>query len=259
MDDGRMRSLPQGRTTSGRSSVVRRRWSVVQWLRWFSDPSSTHRVFNLGAWGYDVITGQASWRASAGRMTRWLAARPGARVLDLGAGPGNSALAMRAVRPDARYVLLDRAPAMAARARRAVGGQSDMAVLVGDAVALPFPPGAFDLVTGHSFLYLLPDRPAALAEARRTLRPGGWTVFLEPRAGELGRAEWLRLARGGARFLVSMVGWRVFSGLHGRFTPDTLRQTLETAGFRETYAETAFEGAGVMGAGKKGEEGETRE
>ena len=47
----------------------------------------------------------------------------------------------------------------------------------GDAEALPFEDGSFDLVIGHAFLHHLPDPGAALAEAFRVLVPGGTLVI----------------------------------------------------------------------------------
>jgi ubiquinone/menaquinone biosynthesis C-methylase UbiE len=54
----------------------------------------------------------------------------------------------------------------------------------GDAEALPYDDGGFDLVVGHAFLHHLPDPAAALAEFIRVLAPGG-AVFV---AGEPTRA-----------------------------------------------------------------------
>ena len=68
---------------------------------------------------------------------------------------------------------------------------------VGDAEALPFPEGSFDLVIGHAFLHHLPDPEAAIAEAFRVLVPGGTLVIAgEPTrlgdriAGVVKRATW---------------------------------------------------------------------
>jgi ubiquinone/menaquinone biosynthesis C-methylase UbiE len=224
---------------------------VARLAQWISNPESTHRAFDVVARGYDIITGQTTWRASAQRFTAWLPATPTPRVLDLGAGPGNSGLAMLSVRPEARIILLDRAPAMLQRARHTAQTAPQLAPVLADASALPFVDKSFDLVTGHSFLYLVPNRPAVLAEARRVLRPGCYAAFLEPAAGSLGVKQWAQLARGGVRFLISMIGWRLVSGVHIRFTPSSLSATLEAAGFRDARAEITMEGAGVLGAGQR--------
>ena len=45
---------------------------------------------------------------------------------------------------------------------------------------LPFTDSSLEAVVGHSFLYLVADRQATLAEAHRVLRPGGQIVLMEP-------------------------------------------------------------------------------
>jgi ubiquinone/menaquinone biosynthesis C-methylase UbiE len=69
---------------------------------------------------------------------------------------------------------------------------------VADAESLPFDDQTFDLVVGHAVLHHLPDVPAALAECRRVLKPGGLLVV----AGEptrLGHAIVGYARRGTAR------------------------------------------------------------
>ncbi len=220
-------------------------------IAWLSNPTETHIAFDIVARGYEAITGQAHWDASARRFARWLPATPRPRVLDLGAGPANSSLALLAARPDARVVALDRAPAMVRLAREAASHRDGLAVVLGDAAALPFPAATFDLATGHSFLYLVPQQERVLAEARRVLRYGSYVAFLEPAAGRVTLGAWARLVRGGARFFISMVGWRLFSGLHGRWTEDSLRAALEAAGFSDVITESSFEGLGLLAAARR--------
>jgi ubiquinone/menaquinone biosynthesis C-methylase UbiE len=49
----------------------------------------------------------------------------------------------------------------------------ELDVRAGDAEALPYSDGSFDLVVGHAVLHHLPDPAAALAEIHRVLVPGG--------------------------------------------------------------------------------------
>jgi len=91
---------------------------------------------------------------------------PGPRLLDVGGGTGNYARAVAARGFDP--VIVDVAPAMLARAKG-----KELAVVRGEAAALPFRAETVDAVLLVSMLHLVPDWPRALAEARRVLRPGG--------------------------------------------------------------------------------------
>ena len=115
-------------------------------------------------------------------------------------------------------------------------------------MALPVRDGALDGVTGHSFLYLLPDAPAALAEIRRVLRPGGRVAFLEPRQGR----PLLRAAfAGGPRCAASLLLWRGMSRLHARFDEAGLSALLERAGLRGARAWPVLDGHGVMATAER--------
>jgi SAM-dependent methyltransferase len=83
-------------------------------------------------------------------------ARPLA-VLDVGTGSGDLPLAMvRLARNLGRQVVItaiDRDPVTAAIARRETAGTDEVRVLATDALALPFRPGSFDIVTASMFLH----------------------------------------------------------------------------------------------------------
>jgi ubiquinone/menaquinone biosynthesis C-methylase UbiE len=100
---------------------------------------------------------------------------PGERVLDVACGTGVVArVAAAHVGAGGRVAALDVNPRMlqVARSLPAVTGATidwhEASVL-----ALPFPAGAFDVVLCQLGLQFFPDRPAALAEIRRVLPPGG--------------------------------------------------------------------------------------
>lgn len=95
----------------------------------------------------------------------------GARVLDLGAGTGAASRAVLA--QGGRPVALDVAVGMMA-AGRAAG--LPVPAVAGDALRLPFPPGAFGAVVAAFSLNHVVDLAAALAEAVRVLAPGGGLV-----------------------------------------------------------------------------------
>jgi len=99
-------------------------------------------------------------------------APPPRRALDLGTGTGAAALAVARRFPGAEVVGVDLAESMIAVARRKAGPELADRVRfeVGDAAALPFEDGAFDLVT-HANMIPFFD------ELARVVAPGGHVVF----------------------------------------------------------------------------------
>ena len=105
----------------------------------------------------------------------------GARVLEVGCGPGH--LSIRLARQHGLHTTaLDLDPAMIERARanadRAGEGFGRLppgslpSFLVGDVASLPFPDGSFDLVVSTMSMHHWADPAAGLAEIARVLRPG---------------------------------------------------------------------------------------
>jgi ubiquinone/menaquinone biosynthesis C-methylase UbiE len=91
---------------------------------------------------------------------------PGRRLLDVGGGTGNNAVALREDGWDP--VVCDREPAMLARA-----AAKGLETVEADAQRLPFADASFDALICVSMLHHVEDRGQALAEQRRVLRPGG--------------------------------------------------------------------------------------
>ena len=90
------------------------------------------------------------------------------RVLDLCCGQG--ALTAMLTQAGARAVGLDFSPEMLALAAVTAPAAE---LQQGDAAALPFDDGSFDVVLCNFGMMHLPDRPKALDEIRRVLRPDG--------------------------------------------------------------------------------------
>jgi SAM-dependent methyltransferase len=88
-----------------------------------------------------------------------------------GMGVVTKLLAAR-VGPAGTVVGLDINPGMLAVAR-AVAPLPNIAWLEGSAVHIPLPDATFDSVLCEQGLQFFPDKPAALAEMRRVLKPGG--------------------------------------------------------------------------------------
>jgi arsenite methyltransferase len=112
------------------------------------------------------------------RRTRaLLALQPGERVLDIGSGPGLLAAEMAAdVGPEGRVCGVDQSASMLAMARRR---EPAVEYASGDALALPYEDEAFDAAVSTQVYEYVADMPAALAEARRVLRPGGRLLILD--------------------------------------------------------------------------------
>ena len=94
------------------------------------------------------------------------------RVLDVATGSGNAALA--AARRGCAVVGLDYVPALLERARRRAEAEGLEAEFVeGDAEALPFDDGAFDVVSSVFGAMFAPNQEQTAHELARICRPGG--------------------------------------------------------------------------------------
>jgi ubiquinone/menaquinone biosynthesis C-methylase UbiE len=95
-----------------------------------------------------------------------------ADVLEVGCGDGNIWREnVDRIPPGWRLTLTDFSPGMVDAARVAVGDRAEYAVA--DVRELPFADGSFDAVIANHMLFHVADRPRALAEIARVLRPGG--------------------------------------------------------------------------------------
>ena len=149
-----------------------------------------------------------------------LTGRPAARILDCGCGTG------------ANLALFERCGTSYGFDRSAVGlyiGQqlNRRRLVRASVTAVPFPSGAFDLVTSFDVLYSLdaPDEQAAVAEMFRLTRPGGH-VLINVAAMDILRGD-----------------HSVLSHEVRRYSHQSLRALVTDAGFaieRLTYTNTAL-------------------
>jgi SAM-dependent methyltransferase len=98
--------------------------------------------------------------------------RAGQKVLDVAAGAGNAAVA--AARRFANVTASDYVPALLERGReRAAAERLPVTFVEGDAEALPFADGSFDVVLSTFGVMFAPNQEQAASELLRVCRPGG--------------------------------------------------------------------------------------
>mgnify|MGYP001172912111 CR=1 FL=1 len=109
-----------------------------------------------------------------------------AHVLEVGTGSG--ALWQEnadRIPPDWKVTLTDLSPGMLADAETALSRHRPFIFRQADAQDLSFPNASFDAVLANHMLYHVPDRPRALSELQRVLRPRGRLYAATHGAGHL--------------------------------------------------------------------------
>jgi ubiquinone/menaquinone biosynthesis C-methylase UbiE len=173
----------------------------------------------------------AQW---ARRLVDAVAAQPGQSVLDVACGTGVVArTAADRVGPSGTVVGLDLNEAMLAVARRS---RPDLRWQLGDACALPFGDGSFDLVLSQAALMFVGDRVGALREMGRVAGPDGLVAVQVP--GRLAQSPgYVALTEPVARHappeVLDLLGAYFAVG-----DPDLLTGLFEAAGLRIDRFET---------------------
>lgn len=141
--------------------------------------AAVERLFSRIAPNYGVLNTVLTfglhrlWRRFA---TRKVPQGPGTTALDLCAGTGDFAVALR--RTGTTVIAADLSATMLTIARRRSHGA--LPVVVADGFQLPFASGCFDAITvGFGLRHAQQDLPALLREVRRVLRDSGKLVVLE--------------------------------------------------------------------------------
>ena len=150
----------------------------------------------------------------------------GDTVLDLACGPGNFSRAFaRTVGPEGLVVGVDASDTMLSRgvADTARSGLANVALVRGDATALPFRDGVFDAACCFAALHLFGDPFAALDEMTRTIGPGGRIAIMtsvrrqltvRPLKPVIERASGMRVFESDE--IVDALRDRGFTGIHQR-------------------------------------------
>ncbi|MFI6291664.1 class I SAM-dependent methyltransferase [Nonomuraea sp. NPDC050790] len=138
---------------------------------------------HMGYW--ESATAAPSIDAATERLTSEVIGRlgvaPGGRVIDVGCGIGKPALRLaREHKVDVVGVSISEQQIEIARASVvSVPLPTQVSFQTADAMDLPFPASAFDAGLCLEALHHMPDRPKALREIARVVRPGGPVVIAD--------------------------------------------------------------------------------
>ena len=205
---------------------------IQEWGASFASASTTAMSF------YDEIMVPRLFDPWAELLLDQIELHRGQALLDVACGPGTvTRLAALRLGPTGRVTGCDLSPAMLdlARSKTSIGDSAPIEYLGCPADSLPVPDGVFDVVTCQQGLQFFPDRPAALAEMRRALRPGG----------QLGIAVWcaiedsppfLALANTLAMVLGAQTAVAYESGPWGFKDLDSLLRLVNDSGFTNVKA-----------------------
>ena len=207
-------------------------------------PDVVKDYFRRKAATYDLVDGQAYWRLSDALLAECIErfAVPeldSFRFLDIGGGTGRWTLRLLENYAGAEATLVDLTQEMVDEAERKLRashlvGRVDLIVADAQAPHDRVRPGTYDLaICFHNVLGFSENPGQLIAQAYASLRPGGRFAALVPNAFhatffnlQLGRLDEAEMSAGGTlgRFTGDMP-------LIHMFTPESIRTTLETAGF----------------------------
>jgi SAM-dependent methyltransferase len=203
--------------------------------------SRWQRVDGSAAEHYDRHLVPAMFAPWAPRLVDLAAVRSDDRVLDVACGTGVvTRVAAGCAGPTGWAVGIDINPAMLSVARSvAPGSGAPIAWVAADALRLPIPDASYDVALCQHGLQQIPDRPAALVEMRRVLRPGG----------RLAASVWSELAGspGMAALVAALERHAGAEAANNRRVPfglgdlGLLRSLVESAGFLEIEIYTLVE------------------
>lgn len=136
--------------------------------------TAKHDAWSAGD-SYEAYMGRWS-RPMAADFLAWLAPPRGADWIEIGCGTGALTRAVLDAGAPASILATEPSADFAGHARKALDDPR-VSVAVADAAHLPARDASADIVASALVFNFLPDRPAALAEMARVLRPGGLVAF----------------------------------------------------------------------------------
>jgi SAM-dependent methyltransferase len=154
------------------------------------------------------------------------------RLLEVACGTGIATRRLLgALPPGARFVATDLNEPMLTRARAHVPADPRLTFAVADAQALPFDAATFDALVCQFGMMFLPDKPRALREFRRVLKPGGRLLFSV--WGTLDDNPYARIAHQAVGRFFPSDPPTFFATTFGWNDPAVIRDMLTAAGFSD--------------------------
>ena len=152
------------------------------------------KIFNntrkpVGFFGKLMVSGMNG--GSHARLAEWglshVAIGETEAILDVGCGGGANVARLLKLSPSGHVTGLDYSGVSVAKSldvnARAIS-DGRCTILRGDAAALPFEDGSFDLITAFETIYFWPGLDKCFAEVKRVLRPGGRFLIVNESDGK---------------------------------------------------------------------------
>jgi SAM-dependent methyltransferase len=185
---------------------------------------------------YDRHLGPIIFEPYAADLAQRAAATKATDVLEIAAGTGVSTVALRqALAPEGRIIATDLNPAMLDIAKTKLASAVNVEFKQADAQTLPFADETFDLITCQFGVMFFPDRPAAYAEARRVLKPGGTMIFNV--WGEMSANPFAEIAHADAVHFFPDNPPKFYLTPFGYADPARVRADLRAGGFSDVHDE----------------------
>lgn len=200
-------------------------------------------LFELGA-GYYAHKLSSGPEADLRReFADFLAPPPGARVLDVGCGPGH--LARELARRGCRVSAVDRGRRLLRIARKLAARESSAVEFFrARGERLPFPDASFELTIATTVIYWVERPREVLREMVRVTRPGGAVATLDPHVSMSVASvrDYARQKHLNETDTQKLVAWAHASERCWRFREEELRALLAEAGLDNLQLERRLDG-----------------
>lgn len=195
--------------------------------------------------GYSEEFLQLLERRNAGNCAAYLLPllESGMNLLDLGCGPGTITMGLaEAVHPgEVHGIDMEDTQIALAQAAAEASNHTNAKFQVGNALSLPYEDETFDVVHAHAVIMHIPDTKAAMAEAKRVLKPGGILATRDL----IGESSFFEPGREGLR-----EAWATFTtlmrgnGAHPEIGKE-MKGVMRDAGFTDIRCSASFDSYGT--------------